>query len=562
MRITIKPLVETLPCFGGVTLSLLEEPTVNWDLRIGDSPDIMAIPPLPLALKAAVKIIMGKMLVYPNEFTVPLMENFGLPPPPLGMLKVRIRSASGLKSSFWDKVDPFVVANIRKNREYKTQTIQNNSEPQWNEELDLLLDDPETQNLTLMVKDEDIVRSNLVGMAIIKLKGSDCLKHPRVPLTIKLPLVKPNPKGTAGAVVAGAASVVDKMASVANGSEELMGVKNFKKSGGIMGRLKKKKNKKGAEGEGSPGGIPGGDSLGPSPRGSQDTGASTTASTSTSPAKGKEGKGDDEEVASAPVVQQQKKKGKKGKKNKKEYDEADLIGDPAGTLLVDLIFYPFKGSTVPVTSVTPASGTAAPGDDNKAIAPAGEATAGGAEGAAAAAAAPSPALKSAVSSIRRSLKADFNKVLDSNEVHGVLTVTLKKARGLADASDTFATVKLYDPNRLPIPDIEQRTAVVPNEASPRYNFKTDFVNITAASSLTVSLFSSPGLMDHLTKIPFRGSKIKALGKVRIPLKDVVMEGAISGVYPLTEAETGEVVLTLEWTKIDVEEDEDETVGES
>ena len=403
------------------------------------------------------------------------------------------------------------------------------------------------------------MRSNLVGMAIIKLKGSDCLKHPRIPLTIKLPLVKPNPKGTAVAVVAGAATVAGKMASVASESEELMGVRNFRKSGGIMGRLKKKKNKKGAEGEGSPAGSPGGDSLGPSPCGSQDTGASTTASTSASPAKGKEGKGDEDEVASAPVVQQQKKK---GKRNKKEYDETDLIGDPAGTLLVDLIFYPFQGSTAPVTSVTPASGTAAPGDDNKAPAPAGEAIAEGAEGGAAAAAAPSPALKPVVSSIRRSLKADFNKILDSNEVHGVLTVTLKKAMGLADACDTFATVKLYDPNRLPIPDIEQRTAVVPNEASPRYNFKTDFVNITAASSLTVSLFSSPGLMDHLTKIPFRGSKIKPLGKVRIPLLDVVMEGAISGVYPLTEAETGEVMLTLEWTKIDVEEDEDETVGES
>jgi hypothetical protein len=255
------------------------------------------------------------------------------------------------------------------------------------------------------------------------------------------------------------------------------------------------------------------------------------------------------------VVQKGKKK--QGKKNKKEYDKTDLIGDPAGTLLVDLTFYPFKGSTAPVTSVAP--GAAGPGDDNKAAAPAGEATTEGAEGAAAA---PPPALKSIVSSIRRSLKADFNKALNPNEVHGVLTVTLKKAMGLASACDTFATVKLYDPNRLPIPDIEQRTAVVPNEASPRYNFKTDFVNITAASSLTVSLFSSPGLMDHLTKIPFIGSKSKALGKVRIPLKDVVMEGAMSGVYPLTEAETGEVMLTLEWTKIDVEEDEDETVGES
>jgi Ca2+-dependent lipid-binding protein len=32
-RITLKPLVETLPCVGGVTLALLEEPTVSENKR-------------------------------------------------------------------------------------------------------------------------------------------------------------------------------------------------------------------------------------------------------------------------------------------------------------------------------------------------------------------------------------------------------------------------------------------------------------------------------------------------------------------------------------------------
>lgn len=36
-------------------------------------------------------IIAGKMLVYPNEFSLPLMPNFGLPPPPMGMLHVKVR---------------------------------------------------------------------------------------------------------------------------------------------------------------------------------------------------------------------------------------------------------------------------------------------------------------------------------------------------------------------------------------------------------------------------------------------------------------------------------------
>ena len=41
-------------------------------------------------LLAAIKIVAGKLLVYPNEFTLPLMPNFGLPPTPVGMLHVKV----------------------------------------------------------------------------------------------------------------------------------------------------------------------------------------------------------------------------------------------------------------------------------------------------------------------------------------------------------------------------------------------------------------------------------------------------------------------------------------
>ena len=43
---------------------------------------------------------------------------------------------------------------------------------------------------------------------------------------------------------------------------------------------------------------------------------------------------------------------------------------------------------------------------------------------------------------------------------GVLTVTLKKATRLGGAPDTYATLSLYDPQRLPIPNIEFTTGAV------------------------------------------------------------------------------------------------------
>jgi hypothetical protein len=39
---------------------------------------------------AAIKVVAGQMLVYPNEYALPLMPNFGLPPPPVGMLHVKV----------------------------------------------------------------------------------------------------------------------------------------------------------------------------------------------------------------------------------------------------------------------------------------------------------------------------------------------------------------------------------------------------------------------------------------------------------------------------------------
>ncbi len=39
----------------------------------------------------SVQMVVSKMLVYPNELAVPVMPNFGAPPPPLGMLHVKVR---------------------------------------------------------------------------------------------------------------------------------------------------------------------------------------------------------------------------------------------------------------------------------------------------------------------------------------------------------------------------------------------------------------------------------------------------------------------------------------
>jgi len=148
----------------------------------------------------------------------------------------------------------------------------------------------------------------------------------------------------------------------------------------------------------------------------------------------------------------------------------------------------------------------------------------------------------------------------SPDAKGVLTVDLKKVMNLGESLDSFVTLRLYDPYRLPIPDMEVKTHVELNEPSPRFNFKTDFVNISASSVLTLTVYKQPGMMSALTslKVPLlQKAKPEALGKVRLPLEDVVREGRVKDVFPLQEAQTGEMHLTLEWSAVALSEQEAE-----
>ena len=52
--------------------------------------------------------VLEGMVVYPNKMDFPVMENFGVSPPPLGMLEITIERAEGLiNSDFLGKSDPY-----------------------------------------------------------------------------------------------------------------------------------------------------------------------------------------------------------------------------------------------------------------------------------------------------------------------------------------------------------------------------------------------------------------------------------------------------------------------
>lgn len=55
---TLRPLVETLPCLGGVTFTLLEVPFVDFSLKVVQGVDLLSLPLVPQAISYAVQASM------------------------------------------------------------------------------------------------------------------------------------------------------------------------------------------------------------------------------------------------------------------------------------------------------------------------------------------------------------------------------------------------------------------------------------------------------------------------------------------------------------------------
>eukprot|EP00249_Psilotum_nudum_P021145 c27993_g1_i2 orf=555-2063(-) len=164
-------LAEDIPCIAGVAVALLAKPrpVIKYTLKvIGGS--LSAAPGLSDMIEDLVETSVSDTLQWPHRIVVPIA------PPPVdlselelkleGKVIVTIQRASGLKNlEIVGKSDPYVEVYIRVLFKFRTRTISNNLNPEWNETFELDVEDRETQNLILKVADEDVVTDKLLGVA-------------------------------------------------------------------------------------------------------------------------------------------------------------------------------------------------------------------------------------------------------------------------------------------------------------------------------------------------------------------------------------------------------------
>ncbi|KAF5943134.1 hypothetical protein HYC85_020776 [Camellia sinensis] len=172
-RITLKPLVPTFPCFAKILVSLMEKPHVDFGLKLLGA-DAMSIPGLYRFVQELIKDQVANMYLWPKTLEVPIMDPAKAMKRPVGILIVKVVRAMKLKKKdLLGASDPYVKLKLTEDKlpSKKTTVKQKNLNPEWNEEFNLVVKDPESQALEINVFDwEQVGKHDKMGLNVVPLK--------------------------------------------------------------------------------------------------------------------------------------------------------------------------------------------------------------------------------------------------------------------------------------------------------------------------------------------------------------------------------------------------------
>ncbi|KAL7156433.1 hypothetical protein ABFS83_02G008600 [Erythranthe nasuta] len=188
-RITLKPLVPSFPCFAKIFVSLMEKPHIDFGLKLAGA-DLMSIPGLYRFVQELIKDQVANMYLWPKTLEVEILDPTKALKKPVGILHVKVIRAQKLKKKDLSGAsDPYVKLKLTETKapSKKTMVKRKNLNPEWNEEFSMVVKDPETQALELLVYDwEQVSKHEKMGMNVVPLKE---LPHDE-PKTMMLDLLK------------------------------------------------------------------------------------------------------------------------------------------------------------------------------------------------------------------------------------------------------------------------------------------------------------------------------------------------------------------------------------
>ncbi|CAF2252498.1 unnamed protein product [Rotaria magnacalcarata] len=177
VRIILSPLINTIPLIGAVTYFFLRKPSINFKLT--NAGTLVDIPGLNDLMLVQINEIIASMMVLPNRQVVALVQDIQIGhlrwSNPQGVVRVFVLRAQNLIKADISllgkgKSDPFVKVKLQGTTEYKTKTIDNTTDPTWNEVFEFVVEQSESDVVQFEVYDEDPGKDDFIGRAQYPLK--------------------------------------------------------------------------------------------------------------------------------------------------------------------------------------------------------------------------------------------------------------------------------------------------------------------------------------------------------------------------------------------------------
>ena len=178
IRILLTPLFRDLPVIGNVQISFIDKPTINWKFT-----GLLSILNWDF-VKGCVTCVLSYFFGNPHYFVVNLAKILPIKElklkEPIGLLRIEVMSAKsverkdipyilGCLPSFARSSDPYCKVEVEE-QEQSTNVIQNNSNPDWYQELCFLVHNSIVNSIIMSVFDEDIIEDQLIGRFSIPIK--------------------------------------------------------------------------------------------------------------------------------------------------------------------------------------------------------------------------------------------------------------------------------------------------------------------------------------------------------------------------------------------------------
>ncbi|KAI5064820.1 hypothetical protein GOP47_0019515 [Adiantum capillus-veneris] len=174
IRLTFTPLMQELPCFGAVVLSIIEPPLVDFQTKF-ISGDVKKMPGMVKAVDNILLSALMDLFVWPGRVVMPVLpgDYSDLQTSSVGHLHVQLIEARDLANKdITGSSDPYVVLFVRRRADLIKQStkMHDTVDPVWNEQFLFSIEDLKVQRLTIKLMNLDEYNLDVfVGIAELEI---------------------------------------------------------------------------------------------------------------------------------------------------------------------------------------------------------------------------------------------------------------------------------------------------------------------------------------------------------------------------------------------------------